>query len=67
MVHAFIFCKVLVTLLYGFTRPQVALLAPVAPWDTLLSVAHRLAIGDTVTSLLVPVFIWMLVAFARRD
>ncbi len=67
LVHGVIFCTVLVMLLYGFTRPQLALLAPGPPWGSLLSVAHRLAAGDTVGLLCVPVFIWILVAFRGAD
>ncbi len=63
LLHVFIFGKVLITLLYGFSRPQIALLAPAPIWKTMLSVANRVVVGDLLALLFVPLLIWVLVSF----
>ncbi len=67
LVQGFIFLKVFVTLLYGFSRPQVAVLDPAPLLRLWLSAANRILVADLVALLLVPVFIWMLVTFRATD
>lgn len=67
LLHVFIFGKVLITLLYGFTRPQMALFAPAPIWKTLLSVANRIVVGDLLALLFVPLLIWIVVSFREKE
>jgi hypothetical protein len=67
LVHALIAGRLLVTVLHEFSRAQFSLLAPGPPWNKVLSVANRLAVGDVVMLLMLPVFIWILVCFRQSD
>jgi len=66
-VHAFMFLRVLLTILHGFARGRVGLLSPDPPWDTILSVLARVALADIVSLLMVPVLIWILITFRQAD
>jgi|SRR3972149_774246 len=67
LVNVAIVCKLLVTVLHGFSSTRVALLDPSPPWDKVLAVAYDFAVGDVVMLLMLPVFIWILVCFRQSD
>ncbi len=67
-VHLFIIFKVAILLLFIFCNNERLAVMFVSPfWQSVLDAAHEIFVGNMGVSYVVPVFIWILVAFRRSD
>ena len=67
LMHLAIFCKLFIMTLDGFSIVGVTLWGSASSWNKALTQASKMAVHDVVMLTLIPVFIWILVSFRRKD
>lgn len=67
LMHLAIFCKLFIIVLHDFSKVGITVWDSASLWSKALTQINTMAVHDVVMLTLVPVFIWMLVSFQRKD